>query len=163
LTTQRYGEKILNLNSIRKFFIAAGLTLPDPMQIRVINKFWTASFLPNKFKEFQYKLHNNLIGLNSRVAHFNQFIGPECTFCTRRRWLPAQRETLRHLFLDCPEVNPIFNYFFNTLDPVLIDLSIEDKCHLWFGGPAATKQHNDNVVLNLLLRLSLFYIWENKL
>jgi hypothetical protein len=80
LTVHRNGEKILNLNSIRKFFSSVDLTLPDPLQIRSINNFWTSSFLPNKFKEFLYKLHNNLIGLNSRVAHFNQYIGPECTF-----------------------------------------------------------------------------------
>jgi hypothetical protein len=34
---------------------------------------------------------------------------------------------------------------------------------LWFGGSVKNKKHTDNVTINLLLRLSLFYIWENKL
>jgi hypothetical protein len=51
---------------------------------------------------------------------------------------------MKHLFFDCPEVNPIFNYFFNTLATVLNDIPFEEKCNLWFGGPAATNKHNDN-------------------
>jgi hypothetical protein len=163
LTKKRMGDKILNLNSVRKFFFSIGLATPDPIQIREINAFWTTNYLPNKFKEFHFKFHNNLIGLNSRVSHFNQYINPECTFCTKRKWLPAQRETLRHLFYDCPEVNPIYLYFFRVIAPSLQTLNDDEKLTLWFGGSVKNKKHVDNVILNLLLRLSVFYIWENKL
>jgi hypothetical protein len=163
LTARVFGEKILNNSSLKKFFESVGLPAPDPASARRINCYWKTSFFPNKFKEFLFKLYNNQIGLNSRIAHFNRLVNPECTFCLKRKLLPAQRETLKHLFIDCPEVTPVFCNFFSSINAITGNIDDDEKINLWMCGGFNTKNGNDNTILNIVSKLSLFYIWENKL
>ncbi len=48
---------------------------------RIINGLWGFSFFPNNMRVFLFKLHNNILGLNNRVAHFIRDHLPICTFC----------------------------------------------------------------------------------
>jgi hypothetical protein len=79
-----------------------------------INGMWTLNFFPSDIKTFLFKLHHNILGLNSRVHHINEDRDPSCTFCCKAKNLPAERETFQHFFWDCPSVNSIIKVFFET-------------------------------------------------
>jgi hypothetical protein len=65
---------------------------------RKINKLWGLSFLDNDTRSFLFKMHNNILGLNSRVTHFIADHSPICTFCRislrKRGHVPSCNKTL---------------------------------------------------------------------
>jgi hypothetical protein len=81
-------------------------------QSEKINGFWGHSFLNNDVRSFLFKLHGNVLGINSRVAHFIRDHSPVCTFCRLRRREDAEDETILHLFFSCPETEEFKNQFF---------------------------------------------------
>jgi hypothetical protein len=79
---------------------------------RKLNAFWGYGFLSAEMKTFMFKLHNNILGLNSRVAHFGENVDPTCTFCTVARDPEAENETTLHLFYSCAHTERTMNSFF---------------------------------------------------
>ena len=79
---------------------------------RIINGLWGFSFFSNNMRVFLFKLHNNTLGLNNRVAHFIRDHSPICTFCCIMRRNDAQDETVLHLFYDCEYVERVRDAFF---------------------------------------------------
>ncbi len=77
-----------------------------------INGFWGHSFSNNDVRSFLFKLHGNVLGINSRVAHFIRDHSLVCTFCRLRRREDAEDETILHLFFSCPETEEFENQFF---------------------------------------------------
>ncbi len=77
-----------------------------------INGLWGHSFFNNDVQSFLFKLHGNVLGINSRVAHFIRDHSPVCTFCRLRRRDDAEDETILHLFFSCPETEEFKNQFF---------------------------------------------------
>jgi hypothetical protein len=63
---------------------------------------WNIYSLPNRFKVFLFKYHNNLLGTGSRVSHFNPLADVACVFCTKNHIFPAPLESFSHVFFDCP-------------------------------------------------------------
>ncbi len=63
-----------------------------------INKLWGLSFLDNDTRSFLFKMHNNILGLNSRVTHFIADHLPICTFCRISLRDDAENEDTNHLF-----------------------------------------------------------------
>jgi hypothetical protein len=66
----------------------------SPRRASNIMSNWNKNFLPSNIRVFIFKFYNNMLGLNSRVAHFNPGINASCTFCDdlssflhqRRQW-----------------------------------------------------------------------------
>jgi hypothetical protein len=79
-----------------------------------VNSIWTLNIMPAEIKTFLFKLHHNIIGLNSRIHHFNLNRDPACTFCNKCKNLPAERETFQHFFWDCPTTSKIISVFFSN-------------------------------------------------
>jgi hypothetical protein len=46
-----------------------------------LNSLWYYNFLDNGMRTFLFNLHNNQLGINSRVAHFVRNHPNTCTFC----------------------------------------------------------------------------------
>jgi hypothetical protein len=76
-------------------------------------KLWTIHYLASDIKTFFFKLHHNILGLNSRVYHINASRDPSCTFCLKSVNLPAERETFDHFFWNCPTSATLIKTFFN--------------------------------------------------
>jgi hypothetical protein len=85
-----------------------------PSECMGLNALWSIYFLPSDLKTFLFKLHHNILGLNSRVHHFNEQRDPACFFCTKTGNLPAERETFQHFFWYCPTTEKIINKFWET-------------------------------------------------
>jgi hypothetical protein len=77
-----------------------------PAEVRVKSLFytWNKQYHESRMRIFKFKYYNNLLGLNSRVAHFNMTVTEECTFCNLAGPRPAVSETFIHLFYHCNHV-----------------------------------------------------------
>jgi hypothetical protein len=75
--------EISKLRQVTTFFDLIGLPVPNTNVLKFIHTLWTFHFLPNKIREFGFKFYNNILGLNTRVANFNQAVNRNCTLCTR--------------------------------------------------------------------------------
>jgi hypothetical protein len=89
-----------NTNPYINFCKIAGVAAADSGS--PVNDIWTTYYFPSDLKTFLFKLHHNIIGINSRVHHFNMERDLSCTFCTKKRNFPAERETFQHFFLGLP-------------------------------------------------------------
>jgi hypothetical protein len=79
---------------------------------RRLNSLWGFNYFSNDLRTFLFKMHNNTLGLNSRVAHFIPDHSPICTFCRIERRGDAPNEDTLHLFYDCPNTESVRDDFF---------------------------------------------------
>jgi hypothetical protein len=148
---------------VKTFFRLINLDVPEENVIKSVNTQWANKLLPNKVREFNFKFRNNVLGLNTRVSHFNQNVGRGCTFCTAARIEPVPDEDFLHLFFGCPAVGNILERFFDNFLPELnLDTGAKKKNYLFLGINPLTGKI-DNVFLELLSIILMWYIWECKL
>ena len=118
---------------------------------------WNYSFLPSKTRTFLFKFYNNILGLNSRVAKFNQNTDPSCTFCSINNLRPAPKESFTHLFYYCDTTKKILAEFFTRF------FTIETpNCATFFCGNLSEKEP-ENRSFQLVMDVLRYYIWSSKL
>ena len=118
---------------------------------------WNYSFLSSKIRTFLFKYHNNTLGLNSRVAHFNPDTDPSCTFCSVNNLRPAERETFSHLFFHCETTQKFITEFYNRF------FSIETPtCPEFFCGNISLIE-SENRSFQLVMDVFRYHIWSYKL
>jgi hypothetical protein len=106
---------------------------------------------------FLFKYYNNIIGLNSRVAHFNRDITAECTLCNIDGPRPAAAETLQHLFFSCLFAQKLLRglpvkYFFNVNIPREV---------LFWG--IISENEKENICATIIFYIFQYLIWQAKL
>jgi hypothetical protein len=111
---------------IKTFFRLINIAIPEDSFLKHLHSQWGYNILPNKMREFIYKFRNNILGLNTRVAHFNANINRGCTFCTNSRLVPVPDETFVHLFFDCPITKTTIDRFCDSYLPEL-DMRTDNK------------------------------------
>ena len=108
-----------------------------------------------------FKSCSNLLGLNTRVAHFVPNLARSCTFCTVLNRVNAPDETFVHIFFDCQTTSNWLRslelQFFNDI-PLT---SVNERKKFWFYG-LLPNNHFDPFIL-LAIWCIKFVIWENKL
>jgi hypothetical protein len=160
-------EKILK-NSLKNFLRVSGLgnNIQNPNGTGTdFFSWWSKGYANNRLKEFLFKFSHNLLGVNSRVAHFNANVNASCTFCTLENRIPAPEETFTHLFFECPTTDNIHR---STGDRWLGGLVIGDeptRKRLWLLGEYTTGagENKTNEFLKNIIGVSQWYIWECKL
>jgi hypothetical protein len=105
--------KCKNKSNIKTFFRLIGIDVIDENELKKLNKQWGYNLLQNKTREFAFKFLNNILGLNTRVSHFNRTVSRECTFCVLKNVNNAPDECFLHLFFECNSVGPILDKFCN--------------------------------------------------
>jgi len=127
---------------------------------RFLNQCWSFGYLTNSTKVFLFKLHNNLLGLNSRVAHFVRGHPATCTFCDISNEPEEHRESTVHLFFECRHVENLlaefFSWVFQTNEPRYVSRSE------FFAGFRTEIPKKDRA-LNVVAILVKKFIWECKL
>ena len=123
-----------------------------------INCQWTPTYLDNSTRTFLFKLHNNLLGLNSRVAHFVRNHSASCTFCSIRRNPDDNPESTKHLFFDCPYTESVLTPFYSWILRTPTELRSVD----FFVG-FCYECKNKNLVMDLINIITKKYIWDCKL
>jgi hypothetical protein len=124
---------------------------------------WSFSFLNNSIREFSLKFYSNLLGLNTRVNHFNREVGRLCTFCIRENNPVPEEETFLHLFADCNGVKNLKNNFITRTLPEWGQMERLSWLKFWFIGTEPRENTNENLFLRILITLVNYYIWDVKL
>ena len=125
----------------------------------ILNSQWGYSYLDNSTKTFLFKLHNNQLGVNSRVAHFVRGHDNNCTFCTLNRVPEEHRETVSHLFFDCATTERLLEEFFSLVFNVQYRMVTRSEYFAGFN----LEFEPDNKILNVIVILVKKFIWDGKL
>jgi hypothetical protein len=161
--------KLSRLRQVNTFFNLIGVPVPVPDMLKKIYGSWGWYFLPNKTRDFAFKFFNNMLGLNTRLAHFVEQ-RRACDLCGGRRGggpvpVPVAQqpeETFLHLFFTCTVTNNFRNQFLNVLMDTLVILNDADKKLFWFCGLIPDRK-KDFLGLHTLTIFINEYIWACKL
>jgi hypothetical protein len=154
-------------NKIKKFFSLTELNVISESELDLFNSEWTKNCYPTKTKDFIYKYRNNLLGLNTRVSHFNAQVDRTCTFChseqaASRLIGPLHEETFFHLFFSCSVTQKCLDSLFRVfLHDIKWTESMKKK--FIFLGVNPLTGIIDNPFINALSVQINFFIWECKL
>jgi hypothetical protein len=159
---QKFSKITKNRTNVKTFLRITNITATDSQIEHALTQ-WTASCFTNDLKEFCLKFYKNLLGLNTRVNHFNQDVGRGCTFCAIKQLIPAPDESFLHLFFECATTKGLLDKF---VDRYLLELGLDTddkKKKFWFLSVNPVVEKNNNIFLIALSKQILFYIWRCKL
>jgi len=128
------------------------------MEERFVNV-WNLGFLPINIREFAFKFLNNLLCLNSNLAHFSD-INPACTMCTLSNNLPPQKENYLHFFGHCPSNTNILLQYFNMF---FANTNIIWESSFIFVGAPTFLNHSSSVVINVEIILVAYFLFQCRL
>ena len=126
---------------------------------KILNSLWGLPFFDNRSKVFFFKLHNNQLGVNSRVAHFVRGHNSNCTFCTLNNNNEDNPESIAHLFFDCEYTENLLERFFSIVFNVPSRMVTRSEYFVGFN----TQNENNNKVLLIITAIVKQYIWDCKL
>ena len=130
---------------------------------RRLNGLWGFNYFSNDLRTFLFKMHNNSLGLNSRVAHFIQDHSPICTFCRIERRGDAPNEDTLHLFYDCPNTENVRDGFFIWAYREERGYVVSRKELFLVHTVGNTNDVNSTTIIKTVLaKLFLKYIWDSK-
>jgi hypothetical protein len=157
--------KCTSKRSTRTFFNNINCLVPSEKELEILYGQWNIKCFTVRFRDFVYKFRNNLLGLNTRVAHFNNNIMRTCTFCqiSNNRQVPAPDESFYHLFFECPYTRTVLQNFITRF---LYDLNFDNerkKRAFFFTGSNPATGKVDNMFLLGIATVSMYHIWECKL
>jgi zinc-binding in reverse transcriptase len=156
--------KSRNNTTVKTFFRLINLHIPVEREVEKLNILWNNTCYPNKLREFAWKFRTNILGINTRVSHFNANISRGCTFCSKNNLAPVPDESFLHLFFDCRTTCSLLNQFGRNIIPELFDPNNADTYKkLLFTGCNPTSGEIDNFFIQTVAILTMFYIWECKL
>jgi hypothetical protein len=152
-------NNILELRTVLTFSALVDTPIEDPDTVAFAIGMWNCSFLPNDYREFLFKERNNCLGLNSRVAHFQENTTDQCSFCRILNRDTVNRETFLHLFLDCPVTRTALNGFLRLSGSNIHGNDPNLKFSYWFG--FHNNEHSKSVAL--VFSTFRFCIWKFRL
>ena len=106
---QNYG--LGKLTQVNTYARVIGLNRLDDAHLKVFLSSWGMSCLPYRLREFIFKSINNILGLNTRLAHFVEENERGCTFCNIKNVDPLPDETFFHLFYVCQTMQHWIRFF----------------------------------------------------
>ena len=114
-------------------------------------------FFAGKNSHVSLQIFQQQLGLNSRVAKFNNTVDPGCTFCSLTNTRPVCKESFAHLFYHCETTNKIIAEFFQRY----FTINTPDT-NIFFSGNISIKE-DENQSLQLALDVLRYHIWTCKL
>jgi hypothetical protein len=150
-------QSVKSGTQVRTFLRSIDEECPSFARIKSLLSNWNVSFLNSSIREFVFKYYNNILGLNSRVAHFNLEVNSGCTFCNITNNRPVPKETIQHLFFYCPTIYGIICTFFDRY----IANSVNDKCNYFLSNLSSNEQVNN--VVTIVWDIFRYVVWQFKL
>jgi hypothetical protein len=145
---------------LNNYALIADIPRPSSGIAKLVNSLWTVHFLSSDIKTFFFKAHHNILGLNSRVHHINNDRDPACTFCTKSKNFPAERETFQHFFWYCPTTHNVLNRF--CRDYLREGFTMTREFFFWGAAPDRGRKI-DNVPVLIICSLIRYVLWSFKL
>jgi hypothetical protein len=158
------------------FSTITGSVIPSNDWYGSVISLWTKNSLSNRIRTFLFKFYNNLLGLNTRVSHFDNTVSRQCTLCKINQQSnfihtvpvpvtvpgPVHDETFKHVFYDCPITKDLHIKFLNQYFTGLTFTTETDRINFFFQG-----RLNDGNKYNLFIHAAIiifqYCIWEMKL
>ncbi len=113
--------------------------------------------MDSRLRVFKFKYYNNILGLNTRVTHFNADVNAACNFCRITGPWPAASETMLHLFFYCPYVAKLFKKMVRRF---LVDVALTKET--FFLGTVSDNE-SINIAVTIVLDIYRYTIWQSKL
>jgi hypothetical protein len=142
---------------VRTFCRLIDCNVPEPGRVQNLFTAWNNGFYPCHFWVFLFKYYNNILGINSRVAHFNNTIDGGCTFCLISGPHPVPQETVMHLFFACPSTRVVLEAICMSY---LNNIVLEET--LYFLG-TNSEIEAENKLLSGFFDIVRYLIWQSKL
>jgi hypothetical protein len=98
------------------------------------------------------------LGVNSRVAHFNNTVDGGCTFCLISGPHPVTQETVMHLFFACPVTRAILD----TICMRYLNNNLVLEENVYFLGMHSDLE-TENKLLSGFFDIVRYLIWQSKL
>ena len=133
------------MTQVKSYAKLTGIENIPLIRVKCMLGAWEKKILPGKIRTFLFKFYNNSLGLNSRVAKFNNTVDPGCTFCSLTNTRPVCKESFAHLFYYCNTTNKIIAEFFKRY----FTINIPDN-NIFFSGNISIKE-DENLSLQLVL------------
>ncbi len=155
-----YGSTVIKVSGSRPCKTFARLIdCPVPVEARAAAMYtsWSSHFLNTSIRDFLFKFYNNILGINTRVANFNQNINAGCTFCGINGPFPVPAETFTHLFFDCNHVQNILGRLY---DKYLCNFDLNKNS---FFITNINEKECENWPVMLFFNIVRYNIWQNKL
>jgi hypothetical protein len=130
---------------------------PDEKRLKSLFCSWNKCFLDSRMRIFKFKYYNNIIGLNSRVAHFNPEVTAECTLCNITGPRPVASETMEHLFFSCPFAQKMLQ---KLKEKYLYNTEIQRETFFW---GIVSDNEKENICATILFDVFRYLIWQAKL
>ncbi len=150
-------QYIVMSTQAKTFLKTTETTEPSAQRLKSLFSNWNLHYLCSGIRVFIFKYYSNILGLNSRIAHFNREVYAGCTFCVMRKNLPAPKETLSHIFFNCPTTSDILVKFY---EKYLRGITLEQNT---FFLSNASEYECENKPLSVVLDLVRYVIWQHKL
>ena len=158
-----YGQVIPSISRNIQVFAGITDTVLNSNDSVTLNNVWTYNFFDNNMRTFLFKLYNNQLGLNSRVAHFVVGHSPLCTFCVIGGVNDIENETCPHLFYDCTYTENIISGISTWLRLNDLNPQINLTRSFFFGVPKIEGDKKKSDALFLICKLLMKFIWDCKL
>jgi hypothetical protein len=98
--SRSFKIKCKQKTTVKTFFRLIAMQIPVEIYLEKLNSQWCDFSLTNKLREFIYKFRNNILGINTRVSHFNENVNRGCTFCVVTNTVPVPKRLLYIYFLN---------------------------------------------------------------
>jgi hypothetical protein len=159
----RVAPSILKLTSVKTFQRLTNIVVNDEGIFEFCHELWDNKGLNNGLREFCFKFFNNILGINTRVAHYNNARDRLCDLCKRDNVPNPREESFIHIFADCGIAKALKKGFINKWFPEWGDLSVSDWNKFWFFGMEPDRFEKPNLFLLLVAMTGNFYIWDLKI
>jgi hypothetical protein len=122
-----------------------------------LNSCWNIQTLTNSTRTFLFKLHNNVLGYNTAVAHFVRGHSDNCTFCDIAENVEPMRETPIHLFYQCETSENLINGIFSHYQSIN---TVVTRSELFVGFGTGNRWRDE--FFFIVSKLVLKYLWDCK-
>jgi hypothetical protein len=155
------------------FAKVSGSVIPANDTYGFVISVWSKNALPNRLRTFLFKFYNNILGLNTRVSHFDNNVSRKCTLCSINQQsnfnngtvpvpIPVPDETFKHVFADCPVTVRLHTAFIDEFFTGITFVNVTDRLNFFFQGRLNDGQ-NYNLFIHAAVMAFQYCIWEMKL
>jgi hypothetical protein len=120
---------------------------------------WKLSFLPNDLREFIFLERNNFLKIGTRIIHYQQNASDLCSLCRIINPGTVNRESINHLFLNCPITLNLLRGISRAMGLTYQPLSEFFKEKYWNG----TLEGKFDLSLYLVFAIFRHTIWKFKI
>jgi hypothetical protein len=149
---------LTNSAAVETFSRNVDVAVPEPNILSLPVSSWKFSFFPNDLREFIFLERNNFLKIGTRIIHYQQNASDLCSLCCIINPGTVNRESINHLFLQCPITLNLLRGISRTLGLIYPPFSDSYKEKYWNG----VSEGKFDLALYLIFVIFRHTIWKFK-